>query len=308
MKAIILSAVLFLCHTCLIHADEPFQGVIVNHKNEPLKGITIRKSGSDENVRTDRFGEFRIANTLPTDTICFEYKGERHSIALNGIDNMKIIVQKGNKKIGVFTRNGETFHGTLMRQKGKAIRGAIVYVNDPFEYVKSDRNGEFYIDDVQPTDTLHVKCDGYIHDIAIDGSKGMYIIIGRNNGRRIDDDMVNMGAGAVGARYYNGPRNVRTAAQLEATGHSDLIMAMIGIPGVSLCWTDRRGRSLDHPNISLRHSIHSPLWIVDGVQMTAFPGLTVMEVAKVEVLTDGAMYGTRGAGGVIIVTTKGSSF
>ncbi|MDE6645643.1 MAG: carboxypeptidase-like regulatory domain-containing protein, partial [Muribaculaceae bacterium] len=217
-----------------INATEPLRGIITNYKEEPIKGVKIRKSTSENPVKTDRLGEFIIDNVEPSDTIIVEYKGKQHPIAVNGTDNIKLIVDKDDKNINMFTRNGEMFHGTLMNYKGKPIRGATVYLNDPFEYVKSDKQGEFNIDNVVYTDTIHIKYDGYIHDIAVDGSKGMYIIIGRNNGRRVSDDMVNMGAGQVDARYYNGPRNVRTAAQLEATGHSDLVKAMIGIPGVSL--------------------------------------------------------------------------
>ena len=88
------------------------------------------------------------------------------------------------------------------------------------------------------------------------------------------------------------------AKQLEATGESDLVRALKWMPGVSVF----EGR------ISVRNSLWSPLWVVDGTEMTNFPGLTVMEVESVVVLKDGAAYGTRAGGGVIVVTTKGSKF
>ena len=56
-----------------------------------------------------------------------------------------------------------------------------------------------------------------------------------------------------------------------------------------------------------------PLFLVDGVEIhpsqlhTALAGLTREDIRKVEVLKDlasTAMYGTRGAGGVVLISTK----
>ena len=173
----------------------------------------------------------------------------------------------------------------------------MVYASDPFDYVRSDRDGKFVLDNVHPDDTLHVRHDGYLHDIAMDGSKGMYIIIGRNNGRRESDEEVNIGAGSVRLRDYCGPYSMMNAKQLEATGESDLVRALKWMPGVMVS---------PGGNISIRN-YGTPLWVIDGVVMSP-EGLTVMEVERVVVLKDGAAYGTRGAGGVIVVTTKGSNF
>ena len=115
-------------------------------------------------------------------------------------------------------------------------------------------------------------------------------------------DFVDTGKGLVDAGSYNGPRDVRTAKQLEATGESDRVQALKGVAGVSVGFDRDTGKS----TISIRN-FGKPLWIVDGVEMTEFPDITVMEVERVEILKDGSFYGTRGAGGVIVVTTKGSS-
>lgn len=218
--------------------------------------------------------------------------------------NLHLVVGDDGRIFEKEAYKGETFHGTLMDHKGKGIKGAIVYTSDPFDYVKSDRNGRFLIDNVLATDTIHVRHDGYIHDIAMDGSKGMYIVIGRNSGRKAKEELVYTGTGVIDSRYYNGPMTTRTSKELEAMGTANLALAMNGMRGVRVYYPkDANG----DPAVSVRGG-GKPLWILDSVQMEEMPDITVMEVEKVQVLHNGAMFGIRGYGGVIVVTTKGSNF
>lgn len=289
-----------------IAASEPFIGTIRSTLGKPVKGVKVYMENPDDVVKTDRKGEFRFDNVNFADSIHIIYKKKLHSFAVSGRSDMMLVVGEDDR---IFDRDsyiGETFHGHLIDNKGKPIRGAIVYASDPFDYIKSDRDGNFLIDNIVETDTLHIKHDGYIHDVAMDGSKGMFIKILRNTGRRIDDQEVNIGAGSVRLRDYNGPYSVMNAKRLQETATQDLIQAMTAMPGVTYVHGDPKKGTCN--NISIRLSMFKPLWILDGVQMTEPPDITVMELEKIEVLADGAIYGTRGAGGVVILTTKASAF
>lgn len=283
-------------------ATEPFIGTLRNTRGKPVKGVKVFLHTPKDAVKSDKNGEFRFEEVDSADVIHIDYKKRLHSFAVNGRHDMMLVVGEDGR---IFEREnyvGETFHGHLIDYKGKPIRGAVVYASDPFDYVKSDRDGNFLIDNVIEADTLHIKHDGYIHDIAMDGSKGMYIKILRNTGRRADRDLVNTGAGMMDARDYNGPRSVITAEELEKTGTQDLLEAMRIMRNVTI------GETMDGERyLSLRLG-GAPLWIVDGVRMSRMPDITVMEVKRVEILYDGAMYGVGAWGGVINVTTKGSSF
>lgn len=200
----------------------------------------------------------------------------------------------------------EPFNGLLLDLDGKPVKGAKVYVHNPKQYAKTDKKGQFGLTDVKPTDTIHVVVKKQVYDIAVNGSKGMRITIGEVTAKGIEDqELVNAGMGYVKKREYLGPRSGVTGEQLVATGQSDLIQAMRGlIPGVQVVETD------DGLNVNVRNSTSfnggtAPLWVVDGTESTTPPSLTVQEVEKVDVIKDGAGYGTRGANGVIIVTLKG---
>lgn len=291
-----MTALLAVVAAFSIVASEPFIGTVRNTKGKPVKGVKVYVENPNDAVKTDRKGEFTFEDADSIDVIFIDYKGKNHSFATNGRSDMMLVVGEDGRMFDKDSYIGETFHGHLIDYKGKPIRGAMVYASDPFDYVKSDRDGKFLIDNVVETDTLYIKHDGYIHDIAMDGSKGMYIKILRNTGRRIDDEEVNIGAGSVRLRDYNGPYSMMNAKQLEATGETSLVRALKWMPGVIVS---------PEGHISIRN-YGSPLWVIDGVP-TNPDGLTVMEVERVVLLKDGAVYGTRGAGGVIVVTTKGSN-
>lgn len=277
-------------------ATEPFIGTLRNTKGKPVKGVKVFLHTPKDAVKSDKNGEFKFEDVDSTDFIHIGYKGREYGFAVNGRHDMMLVVGEDNRIFEKDNYVGETFHGHLIDYKGKPIRGAVVYGRDPFDYVKSDRDGNFLLDNVEPTDTLHIKHDGYIHDIAMDGSKGMYIKILRATGHIIDDDIINTGVGYMRLRNYNGPYSKMTSKQLEACGTSNIAQALNWMPGVTVSPGGK---------IWIRGGWCSPLWVVDGV-VTGPVDLTVMEVKSIVVLKDGAMYGSRGAGGVIIITTKGT--
>ena len=282
-------------------ASEPFIGTLCNTKGRAIKGVKVYVHNPKETVKSGKKGEFKFDGVNPGDTIHISYKGKVHSFAVNGRHDIMFVVGEDGRIFEKDNYVGDAFHGHLFDYKGKPIRGAVVYSRDPFDYVKSDRDGNFLLDNIVSTDTLHIKHEGYIHDIAMDGSKGMYIKIQRSHGRRIGGDLVSTGAGMVDVRQYNGPRAVRTAKELEAMGTSDLALAMLGMKGVTV------GRDKDgKPEVFIRNR-RNPQWILDGIRMTEMPDLTVMEVEKIEVLHDGGMYGLGAWSGVVNITTKGSS-
>ena len=274
-------------------ASYPFIGTLRN-----IKGVKVFLHTPKDAVRSDKNGEFKFEDVDSTDFIYIDYKGKEYGFAMNGRHDIMLVVGEDNRIFDKDNYVGETFHGHLIDYKGKPIRGAVVYGSDPFDYVKSDRDGNFLLDNVVDTDTVHIKHDGYIHDIAMDGSKGMYIKIQRSHGRRIDDDIIDTGVGYMRLRDYNGPYSKMTSKQLEACGTSNIAQALNWMPGVTVSPDGK---------IWIRGGWCSPLWVVDGVATNPVD-LTVMEVKSIVVLKDGAAYGTRAGGGVIVVTTKGSKF
>ncbi|AUP80589.1 SusC/RagA family TonB-linked outer membrane protein [Flavivirga eckloniae] len=87
--------------------------------------------------------------------------------------------------------------------------------------------------------------------------------------------------------------------------------AIIQIRGTNTLSSRRRGNSGEpDPNLNLLNPTENglaPLYIVDGVQLETNPNLSSNDIENIEILKDAAttsIYGTRGAAGVIIITTK----
>ena len=73
------------------------------------------------------------------------------------------------------------------------------------------------------------------------------------------------------------------------------------VPGLQI-----RGTDVSIRGVSSINSPAPPLFLVDGVEMPDISGLSPQDVVGVEVIKDSAsaIYGFKGAGGVIKITTK----
>ncbi len=93
-----------------------------------------------------------------------------------------------------------------------------------------------------------------------------------------------------------------TREALEKTGETNLLKAIaLKVPGVEYV----QGNLLIR-GIKSFHMNNAPLYILDGVETSQVPYLTVMEVESVEVLKDAStsMFGVKGSNGVVIINRK----
>ena len=268
---------------------------------EGSRGVTVKFDREPNNSGYVNMGIMGIVRANNNTTPIHRYATMDMAVEIMKQESLKYynreedLVEEAGRDGMTFT--SKPFKGQLFDYKNKPIKNARVFTHNPKRYVKTDREGRFALYEVLTTDTIYVKWKGEYYDIPVEGN-GMVVKFGKDYPKH--RDFVDTGKGLIDARLYNGPRDVRTAKQLEATGESDLIKALKGVSSV-LTYYDKDGKL----KISIRQG-GDPLWIVDGVEMTEFPDITVMEVERVEILKDGALYGTRGMNGVIVVTTKGS--
>lgn len=92
--------------------------------------------------------------------------------------------------------------------------------------------------------------------------------------------------------------NVAQALQGQLPGVS--VTSQDGRPGAGMSIRIRGGGSITQSN--------DPLFIVDGVQVSGIDDIPADNIESIDVLKDAAstaIYGARGANGVILVTTKG---
>ena len=125
-------------------------------------------------------------------------------------------------------------------------------------------------------------------------------------------EVVVIGYGTVKRRDLTGSVASVTGEKLAANPVANVAQALQGqLPGVSV--TSQDGRPGAGMSIRIRGGgsitqSNDPLFIVDGVQVSGIDDIPADNIESIDVLKDAAstaIYGARGANGVILVTTKG---
>jgi len=126
------------------------------------------------------------------------------------------------------------------------------------------------------------------------------------------DEVVVIGYGqTVKKRDLTGAISVVKAADIVRSPTNDPISAIEGmVPGADITTTSGKENAADSIHIRGTRSVSSsslPLYIIDGIQGGNINTLNPNDIESIEVLKDAsstAIYGSQGANGVVIVTTK----
>lgn len=200
------------------------------------------------------------------------------------------------------------FNGLILDRNLHPVKNAKIYVGNPKVYTRSDKQGRFGLTNVLPLDTLTVELKKQPKIlIPVDGRKSIKIVLagdGETPHAEYDEEIANTGYGYVKRREYTGVSSGISGSRLRATGARDILGALKGlVPGLNI--TGSAGNySVDIRGQKSIMLSNEPLYIVDGVQINSIDHISLYDVDHVEVLKDASQYGSRGANGAILVTTK----
>ena len=198
------------------------------------------------------------------------------------------------------------FNGLVLDREMKPKKGVKVYVKDAKRYATTDKKGRFGLTDVEPYDTLTlVLSKKESVTIPVEGRRGIRIVLaGDPTQSENDEEIANTGYGYVKRREYTGVSSGISGDRLRSTGARDVISALRSlVPGLTVT----NGSNGLEVNIRGKHSLllsSEPLYLIDGVVVNSLDFLSIYEVDQVEVIKDASIYGSRGANGAIVVTTK----
>ncbi|MBD5356078.1 MAG: TonB-dependent receptor plug domain-containing protein [Bacteroides sp.] len=199
------------------------------------------------------------------------------------------------------------FNGLLLDNQLKPKKGVKIYVKNPRRYATTDKQGRFGLTDVAPDDTLTLVISRKEKlRIPVEGCRGMRIILagdGAVKGEN-DDEIANTGYGYVKRREYTGVSSGISGEKLRSTGENDVLGALKGlVPGLTI--TGSKGNySVNIRGIKSLTLSNEPLYLVDGIEVVSLDFLSLYDVENVEVIKEASQYGSRGANGAILVTTK----
>lgn len=125
------------------------------------------------------------------------------------------------------------------------------------------------------------------------------------------DEVVVIGYGTVKRRDLTGAIASVKGEQVAANPVSNVAQALQGrLPGVNVISQDGRPGATISVRVRGGGSItqsNEPLYVVDGFPVSSIDDIPVADIESIDVLKDAsstAIYGARGANGVILITTK----
>ncbi|WP_298741019.1 SusC/RagA family TonB-linked outer membrane protein [uncultured Chitinophaga sp.] len=244
-----------------------------------------------------------------------------------------LIIRKEDaaKKNIAQTNNGQDTSSTVFAVTGKVtevdgapIPGATVLVKGTEQGATTDADGNFSLPNVNQKSVLLIRSVGYeTREIPV---KRRTILVQLNVVVSELDETVVIAYGTTTRRYSTGNISTVKAKEIERQPVNNPLLALQGrVPGLQI--TPTTGLAGGTVNIQIRgkNSLNyasEPLIVVDGLpvinnitglghdQLSQFSALSFInphDIESIEVLKDAdatSIYGSRGANGVILITTK----
>lgn len=199
--------------------------------------------------------------------------------------------------------------GLVKDEQGVPIKGATVKVVGTAKTFKTDEKGVFKFSDLPVGATLLLSFVGYQNqEVVLKDANGFTVmLVPKDN---VLEEVVAVGYGTVKKKDLTGSVSSISAKELQAFPNATVAQAMQGrAAGVQVQQNSGQPGAGIQIRIRGANSVrgdNEPLWIIDG-----FPGnsnmLNPSDIENIEVLKDAsatAIYGSRGANGVVIVTTR----
>lgn len=284
-------------------------------KAEPLKNVlkeVEQQTGMSIIYKTDEVNENKL--------ISEDFKNAAIEDVLSKILDKDLTYQLQNKMIVISkinvpeSKNGgkpKTIKGVVADEKGEPIIGASILVKGSTNGTITDVDGNFTIDNVLPEDLLAISYVGYLGQELKVKDKNSFTITLMEDSKQLDEVVV-VGYGTVKKRDLTGSVASINSAKVNAVPVTSAASALQGrASGVVV--SNSSWEPGDTPSILIRgkrsiNASNDPLFVIDGIPVTGGMGeISPADIESMEVLKDAsatAIYGSRGANGVIIITTK----
>ena len=200
--------------------------------------------------------------------------------------------------------------GKVTDEKDQGLPGVSILVKGGFQGTSTNSNGNFALDVPNEDAKLLFSYVGFqSQEIAV-GKNTVINVILKEDDKTLEEVVV-VGYGTVKRKDLTGSVSSVSGNTLKDIPVTSAAQAIVGrMPGVQVTQTDgspdadikiriRGGGSITQDN--------SPLFLVDGFPVSNINDIAPTDIVSIDVLKDAsstAIYGARGANGVIIITTK----
>ena len=203
-------------------------------------------------------------------------------------------------------------NGVVKDEQGKGMEGVTVSVKGTKTSVSTENSGDFSITVPGPNSVLVFSNVGYASLEEKVGSRTSLTVVLQANSANMEEVVIQVGYGTQRKRDVTGAISSVNAKMIEQKQPVSIFDALQGVaPGVRVMSTS--GAPGEESSITIRglstlsDAGIRPLYIVDGVPMNNISAINPKDIQSMEILKDAAsaaIYGSRSANGVIIITTK----
>ena len=212
-------------------------------------------------------------------------------------------------QLSINQTNNITVKGKIVDEKGESLIGATVQQKGTTNGVITDADGNFSL--TVPSDaSLVVSFVGYLTQEVIVGGKADFGIITLDSDIKELEQVVVIGYGTQRKVDLTGSVAIVDAEEMKKVSNSNMSTMLQGkVAGVQITSDGQPGAD---PIVRIRgigsFGSTAPLYVVDGVPMgTTIRDFSPNDIETLQVLKDAsaaAIYGSRAANGVVIITTK----
>lgn len=205
-----------------------------------------------------------------------------------------------------------TVNGNVQDEKGEPIIGATIQLKgSSIIGTVTDMEGNFTLRNVPPTGVLVFSYIGYTtQEVPVNNRKTINVVL--KESVEILEEVVVVGYGVQKKETVTGAVSAIKADEIRQTATSSLAVALAGrLPGLTSMQTGGGQPGRDDATMYLRGAAttngQSPLILIDGVPRDNIRTIDPNEVASISILKDAsatALFGVRGANGVIMITTR----
>lgn len=229
------------------------------------------------------------------------------------IDGKQIIIKESNASSKIEKQNqidGKTIKGKVRDKSGEPIIGANIVLEGSNIGVITDIDGFFELKNIPEDGRIKVSFIGFKEQIISLKGKTYFDLILSDDSEMLDEIVV-VGYGVQKKVNLSGSVATIDAKSIESRPVTNITNAIQGLmPGVTITSsTGQPGR--DNATIRVRGvgtlNNSNPMYIVDGMPVSSLTDIDPNDIESLSVLKDAAssaIYGSRAANGVVLVTTK----
>lgn len=204
----------------------------------------------------------------------------------------------------------QNISGKVIDQNGEAIIGASVVISGTSNGTITDMEGKFTLHNVPKKGNLEIRFVGYVSQTMPLGKTTFNITLEEN--KQALEEVVVVGYGVQKKSDVTGAMARIGEKELQAMPVQNAMQAMQGkTAGVDITSNQRPGEvgTIRVRGVRSLNASQNPLYVVDGmvIQAEGINAINPNDIESIDVLKDAsatAIYGSRGANGVILITTK----